>query len=351
MKKSTVIFILMGALLGVLLGFSDIEIDLSGSKLIFAGIFMIISTFLTINIHEFGHYIFGKIAGYKLLKFIIGPLSWSFENGKFKFMIIKPQGYGGLCAMMPPREDLKLYQHALYYMGGNLFNFLSAIIAALVGLNTMGNVSLFFMCFAIVAFLLGLINSMPIMSGNNPSDGMIVWSLLLKKSSSRELLKLNQLSSQLSHGVRPRDIDVSFDSDRDIDFVGFYLLFYSYFKALDSKNQEYVDYYIGLLEKNINKIPEVMLPPIYYEICFNYSRNEDKINAEKNYVNAGKILEKDRDLNGFRVKSYYEYYINKDTQKALEYANEGLKVADKFPLKGQAIMEEELIKELIDKIS
>lgn len=351
MKKAKKISIALGILLGLVIVGIVIVLDIEPIKMIAFGLFMIISMFFIINIHEFGHYVFGKMAGYKLISFRIGPLCFTMENEKFKFMILKPKDYGGLCAMIPPKEEIKQYRHTIYYMGGILFNLISAIIGILISFYTDGYVKLFLMAFSLISFFTGVLNALPIMSGNNPSDGMIIWSIILKKPFANDLLKLNRLLSELSHGVRPSKIEVEFDSDGDIDFANIYFLFYSYFKALDSKNYSKVDYYIDLLEKNIDSISEVMLPGIYYEICFNYCIKEDKINAKKYYLNAKEVLQKDRDLNGLRVKSYYEYYINENTQKSLEYANEALKVADKFPIKGQAIMEKELVKELIDKIS
>ena len=350
MKKSEKISIVVGILLGLVLLGIFIALDIEPIEIVLFGLCMIISLFFIINIHEFGHYVFGKMAGYKLMSFRIGPLSWTVENEKFKFMILKSKDYGGLCAMIPPKEEIEQYKHTIYYIGGILFNLISAIIAILISFYTYGYVELFLIAFSITSFFTGVLNALPVMSGNSPSDGMIVWSILLKKPFANDLLRLNRLSAQVSHGVRPRDIEFEFDSEGEMNFTKVYFLFYSYFKALDSKNYSEVDYYIGLLEKNIDKIPEPMLPGIYYEICFNYSIKEDKVNSEKNYKNAGNVLQKDMDLNGLRVKSYYEYYTNKNTQKALEYANEALKVADKFPLKGQAIMEKELVKELIDKI-
>lgn len=351
MKKGEKISIAVGILLGLVIVGIFIALDIKPIEMIIFGLYIVISLFFIINIHEFGHYVFGKMAGYKLISFRIGPLCFTMENEKFKFMILKPKDYGGFCAMIPPKEEIEQYRHTIYYMGGILFNLISALIGILISFYTDGYIQLFFIVFSLISFFTGILNALPIMSGNNPSDGMIVWSIILKKPFANDLLKLNRLSSQLSHGVRPKDIEIEFDLDGDINFTQTYFLFYSYFKALDSKNYSKADYYIDLLEKNIDKISEVMLPGIYYEICFNYSIKEDKVNAEKNYLNAGEILQKDRDLNGLRVKSYYEYYINKNTQKSLAYANEALKVADKFPLKGQAIMEKELVIELIDKIS
>ncbi len=356
MKKFNTVFIvisiILGVIFGVVLAMLDIDTSYITENMIWIGIFLIISIFLVINIHEFGHYVFGKIGGYKLVSFRIGPLCFTMENDKMKFMFLKTQGYGGLCAMIPPKEQIKQSKHTLYYAGGVLFNFIIGIISILSSVYTNGYVSLFFITFGVISIFVGGINLLPIMSGNNPSDGMIVWSILLKKPFANNLLKMNQVSAELAYGVRPKELNISkYDLNKEVDFTSTYIWLWSYMKALDHKNYEEVDYYMDLLEKNIDKISAVVLPVVYYEICFNSCIKGDIEKAKQNYVNAGKILEKDQDLNGLRIKSYYEYYINKNSLKALEYANKALEVVDKFPIKGQAIMEKELVKELLDKIS
>lgn len=350
MNKSKVFKILIVIIL--LLEVILLDINLIDFILILISVF--IAVFLMINIHEFGHFVFGKIAGYKLISIRIGPLCFSIENEKIKFMFLKAKSYGGLCAMIPPKNEISKVKNLFYYMGGILFNFISAIIAFFISIFTYEyyNISMLFIIFSIISISIGLINALPIMSGNNPSDGKIFWSILLKKPFAQDLIKLNQISSSLSYGTRPKDLDIiKFNEDQEMNFTNVYILIFNYMKALDSKNYAEVDYYIDLLVKNIDNISEVLLPSIYYEICFVYCIKNDIENAKKNYVNAGKVLQKDKDLNGLRIKSYYEYYVNQNTEKAREYAQEALKVADKFPIKGQAIMEVELVKDLLDKIS
>ena len=88
-----------------------------------------------------------------------------------------------------------------------------------------------------------------------------------------------------------------------------------------------------ILEENIALYPSYSLPGIYYEICFTACISGDEEKAREYYQKVRKTLEKDRDINGFRVKAYYEYYVNKDREKALAYAQSGLAVKDKYPLK------------------
>ena len=96
-----------------------------------------------------------------------------------------------------------------------------------------------------------------------------------------------------------------------------------------------------------------LLPSIesfYYELCYNSCINNDQEKAKKYYKKSGKVLQKDKDVNGLRVKAYYEYYIKKNDKKAAKYCDKALAVVDKYPLKGQALMEKDLIKDLKNKL-
>ena len=72
--------------------------------------------------------------------------------------------------------------------------------------------------------------------------------------------------------------------------------------------------------------------------------NEDK--AKAYYLKGGKILQGDKDIIGLRVKAYYKYYINKNIESASTLCESALLVADKFPIKGQGLMERDLVNKL-----
>lgn len=154
-------------------------------------------------------------------------------------------------------------------------------------------------------------------------------------------------------GVRPRDLGIAPPGNLEhAEAHNISALLFTYFKALDSKNHEDMLYYADLLEKNIENFSIAALPAIYYELCFIASITEDIDKAKAYYEKGGKILQKDKDTNGLRVKAYYEYYINKNINFSLELCENTLAVSDKFPIKGQGLMEKDLViqlKELINK--
>ena len=161
------------------------------------------------------------------------------------------------------------------------------------------------------------------------------------------------MSSQLSGGVRPRDMQISslgdINNPQAFDMI---TMLFSYFKALDNNNVEDMLYYVNLLEKNIETFPHYSLPSLYYELCYMACISGDEDKAKVYYEKGGKILQNDKDVNGLRVKAYYEYHTNKNLKLAIMFCENALAVADKFPVKGQALMEKDLIgnlKELLRK--
>ncbi|MGB4492251.1 MAG: hypothetical protein WBI32_05255, partial [Halanaerobiales bacterium] len=56
-------------------------------------IYILLALFININIHEFGHFVFGKLAGYKLISYRFSIFTWNYENGKMKFSLQFNQAY------------------------------------------------------------------------------------------------------------------------------------------------------------------------------------------------------------------------------------------------------------------
>ena len=317
-------------------------------------VFLMIALAFGVNIHEIGHVVFGKIVGYKLISYSIGPLTWLNENGSMRFCFRKNKGFGGLCSMMPPNKNLTNYQYGMYYAGGVFFNTLSAstlavIYAAFAKMPEMMNS--FFLDSVFCWVLLAGFNLLPLIIGNNPTDGKLIWSMLIKSPFTEKLICLNRISVQRSSGTRPRDIPINVSPNTEKpDSFDMILLLYQYFKALDEGNKEKFINYSELIEKNIGAFSSISLPAVYYELCFSacIANNADK--ANRYYKKAEKLLRNDHDINGLRIKAYYEYCIIGNNKEALICCKKALKVAEKYPSKGQAKMEVGLIESLMNQL-
>jgi hypothetical protein len=316
-----------------------------------AFVFLIIGFLLAIHIHEMGHCMIGQMFGYKLISYRVGFLAWNYENGRMRFSILRNRGYGGLCAMLPPEEDLKEWQQILFFGGGLLANYLTVLVVWSVQAVWTGPVigRLFIFSLGAASLLLALTNTIPLTVGNNLTDGSILLSLLLKKPVAEKMIRLNRFTAQLAAGIRPRDLDLP-EAWPTADIYDLTLLVYRYFQSLDRNDLNQTLLLAEKLARSLSKFPSYMLPSLYYELCYTAAVAGDAAKAEKYYQQAGQILQRDEDVNGLRVKAYYAWYIQQDPQKALELARRGLTVAPLFPLPGQGQMEKDLLERLIQII-
>ncbi|WP_416150364.1 M50 family metallopeptidase [Salipaludibacillus sp. HK11] len=314
---------------------------------------VIVGWFLNINLHEFGHFLFGKLSGYRLLSFRVGLFSWDYENGKMKFAFKKNEGYSGLCMMIPPVNNQGKWKDLAYYSGGIVLNVLTGIVSFLIA--SLVNGPIIFLLFLYFlggsALLLAVVNLVPFMSQQLSTDGKLIWGIILGRPFAERLIEVNKIASLLSVGVRPKELPISLDGNvENLDLYSVTLFYYEFIKAIDEPNMEKIITNADIMEQNVEIFPPLMQPAIYYDLCFVGCLTGDDEKAKLYYEKSGKTLQKDQDCNGLRVKAYYEFYMNNNTGEARRLANEALEVIELFPLKGQAIMEEDLVKKLVKNI-
>lgn len=94
---------------------------------------IIISVFLGVIMHEFGHMIVGLLSGYKFVFFRIGSYSLvKYEDFGYKIKKLYMPGTLGQCIMRPPEKNGGNYPFVLYNLGGVLMNFILASFGAMI---------------------------------------------------------------------------------------------------------------------------------------------------------------------------------------------------------------------------
>lgn len=315
-----------------------------------------VSLFLLIHIHELGHFFFGKLAGYKLLMYKVGPLCWKYENGHFKFELEKIKGYLGLCMMLPPASGADRKANLYYYAGGILMNILTGTIALLFAFLTPGISPALFLGLSVFGLLsvgMGVLNLRPSMSQNNPTDGMILWSLWKKNAFAEGFIRINRMQIEISMGIRPRDLKELTDEDRNTaePYIRIYHLIYLLYKAWDEADMEKLKKQADRIDGMIAHVPTAVEDPVKFELCAAYAATGDFEKARNYHTEIATKLDKEKDCNGLRIKAYYAWFAENDKEAALSFCRQGLAVTDQYPLKGQAIMEEELLKRLQSLLS
>lgn len=346
---------ILSAFIGVYIASSGVMNNLGLLELIVFFFSIIISYFLVVNIHELGHLFCGKAVGYKLYMYKAWRFYYKNINGKFKFGWEKNEkGYAGFCMMIPPNRELTMSQNLLCYSGGILANLTTGALALVINETIAflpGYLKIFLYVFGILSLLIGFTNLVPCMSGNNPTDGKVIWSIITRNDFAQYFVELSQIQQKMLSGIRPRDIaelEEDFDENEPLKesfFISKYLLVL--FNAIDNQDKERIRKCLMLIENNIKDIPSLIAPSFKYELCYSYCILEDRELAKKYYSEIESTIKNDNDLNACRVKAYHALYVLNDADLARNYCNEALSVADKFPLKGQTLMETDLVDKLI----
>ncbi|MDL2208712.1 M50 family metallopeptidase [Parabacteroides sp. OttesenSCG-928-O15] len=317
---------------------------------------LIMSFILTIQLHEIGHFLFGKLSGYNLLMLKVGPFCYKYENGVYKFFIDITIGYAGLCMMIPPEKEISEKRHVLYYAGGIIMNILTGCIAIYLAIlfpywNPYLVLALWI--FGGISLILGGTNLIPTTNRNKPTDGKIIFSYLHKEKLAQDITFLNTVMQQLVAGVRPRDIALlnqPLEDVEDVDIHFIYRIMWHLNNALDHKDKEKMAYCARLMEKHSDKIPTSIELQVKFEFCCAYCMLGENRKAQEFYTAVRSWAERENDMCGYRVKAYIAYYLLRDINQATTYCKKAMFVADSFPMKGQAIMEQRLINSLLASI-
>lgn len=360
-KKATIIgfsfIVIVGFIGGILLGIycKKKGIDFNFKYIMYTVAFIYIWMFIDFNMHEFGHFVFGKIAGFKLITYSILCFNFSLENEKIKFFIKSYHGIGGLCAMVPSKEVSKKDQ-MLYIAGGCIFNFLTIFlsIAILICIpKDMILMRIFLIIGIIFTLILAVTNALPIPSAGIVTDGCIFWSIVKDSPESSKLLEMTNILARVKRGVRFKELGLKEDINglKDVTIGDMQYLTFRYFQELERENIEEVHKLISIFEDNLSEIPGFSVNGIYNELIYYYSAIRlDKEKANKYFNLAKNMLIKDMDINGRRTLCSFYAYIEENKEKAEKCGFEGLKVKDKFPLKGQTYLEEYLILKILKNI-
>ncbi|MDF2473598.1 MAG: hypothetical protein K0R21_1380 [Anaerocolumna sp.] len=169
---------------------------------------VILIFYVHIIVHEGGHFIFGKLSGYKFLSFRIGSLTIVSDNNKYKLKRFKIAGTGGQCLMMPPESDGYHYPYILYNLGGVIANIVVSILC-LIFYWVQSSINLFSILL-IVSIFLGLIlaftNALPLKIGGVANDGYNVYYLRKDEEARRAFGILLKVNGLLTTGTRLRDM-------------------------------------------------------------------------------------------------------------------------------------------------
>ena len=210
----TVFSMLIGAICGYAMimfinNFSD-DTSLYIKILSLVGLFlgMFVAFFFHMLIHEAGHLVFGLMTGYKFSSFRIASFMWLKESGKLKLKRVNVAGTGGQCLMIPPEMKDGKIPLMLYNLGGSFINIIFGALF-LVGYILCSDIlflSPLLLIFAVVGFMIAMMNGIPMRMGTVDNDGYNAFALSRNEEAVEAFWVQLKVVEQSSKGVRIKDM-------------------------------------------------------------------------------------------------------------------------------------------------
>ena len=171
-------------------------------------VFLYLSWFIHIVVHESGHLIGGLLSGYTFSSFRIGSFMLLKENGKLISKRLKIAGTGGQCLMAPPEMVDGKFPVVLYNMGGSAMNLLVSLlfVPVLIAAPKGGSLALFSFLMIGMGIVSGLGNGIPMHTKTVDNDGYNATSLGKSKEAMRAFWIQMKTNEQLTKGIRTKDM-------------------------------------------------------------------------------------------------------------------------------------------------
>ena len=211
-RIALILFTLCSVLIGALGGmwvtrYASSQTGGSLPALLYAIFCMVAAYYLSVVIHESGHLVMGLRTGYSFVSFRIGSLTLIRQEGKLRLKRFRVAGTGGQCILTPPETDRpENAPFTLYYLGGGLFNLLTAAVVfppALLLSNFWVRLPL--LVLGVVSLYQGAFNLIPL-NLQIPNDGYTL--RLLRRSPAERAAVYRQLKANglLYGGMTPAEL-------------------------------------------------------------------------------------------------------------------------------------------------
>lgn len=208
------VFVLMGAACGLLM---VMYIDKFTTKstiheevlsLIGLLLVMYVAILVQMIVHEAGHLVFGLLSGYKFSSFRIFSFMWVKEDDKIRLRRFSIAGTGGQCLMTPPDMVDGKIPVVFYNLGGALMNIIVGVVS--LGLffffENVPFLSTVMLMFAVIGFILALMNGIPMRLGTVDNDGYNAFALTRNAEAMRSFWVQMKTNEQIAKGVRLKDL-------------------------------------------------------------------------------------------------------------------------------------------------
>ncbi|WP_158535095.1 M50 family metallopeptidase [Acaryochloris thomasi] len=174
-------------------------------------VFYVTYSYVSVLIHELGHFFLGWLNGAELDRFAVGKFIWVRTSQGMKFHRMRRRFVAGFVGISP-RSMHCLRRKLLFLMaGGPIASFLLFLIGViplfLPELMNRYHLIWWFTLISMSNFYIAVFNLIPRRSGYITTDGRKILDLLQNNLQGQRSLAFHRFHINLKQGIRPRDID------------------------------------------------------------------------------------------------------------------------------------------------
>lgn len=196
---------------------ADLDMLQIVSRAASVGVFLVLSIFLHIFVHEAGHMLAALSRGWSFMSFMMAGIVLSRKNGRFRLSRYSLSGAGGQCLMLPPEKGDTDAGIVFYNVGGILANATVTVSASFALYEFHSSFSFYGTAFLWLVVLLGLffvlVNGIPHRLSGLPNDGMNVANLRKDRFSTFVFLNSLRMLGFLMSGDTARFRSMSYMCD------------------------------------------------------------------------------------------------------------------------------------------
>lgn len=318
-------------------------------------------------IHELGHVVGGKVAGFKLYSFCVLGLELSKKAGKWKLSPSHNGKVAGYCQMFPPKScrDIEAdiaprfikYVRGAYVASFGFCSLLFALCMLPLAFPTLiiSDVAFYIFCAFTPMFLVSLFMhgiNFSILIGEPATDGNLIRGIKVGSQDSKLALTLIYLQSLLSDGARPKDLPIEMFDSFNFDTINFAncalvssikLTCYIDMGEIPLAHRE-----CGYIAR-LPELPNVLAMPLLCEVFFVQLYYMDDFNLALNiWHKIESYVKKNQDTSTLRIMIAKQMILDSDKESA-QKTFQVLQIAKQYnPQRGVSEMDEELASRMLN---
>ena len=189
---------------------------------------LFLSIYVHIFLHEGGHFLFGKLSGYRLVSFQVRHYKYSQADHSLHHMQAASPLLAGQCLMAPPKGDYAELPYRGYLLGGILANALTGTILYSSAFLMELKLGSLFVLFSFVPVWMALANLLP----KAQNDGALLREASRSLPARRLLFQQLEMAQLIEEKVPFADLpDAYFENLKDAQYQKTFLVDYFYMVA------------------------------------------------------------------------------------------------------------------------